>query len=131
MLIANRPPQKDISDKLLASSGTEPPVLHYGWPFNSDYFIEYAKRHRLSIEMTEEFRERLGCPTEEFNFGDLTEEQARDPDLADGLCLAARVVSVEHLIGLTGIVLEIGRPLSLEWERILYIWTNYNIGKGV
>ena len=26
-------------------------------------------------------------------------------------------------------MLEVGRPFSLEWERILYIWTNYNIEK--
>ena len=128
--MANRPPKTKITRDLLPSYGYEPPALLYGWPFKRDYFVKYAQRHWLSVdEITEKYRERLGCPTNSFNFGDLTEEQARDPDLMRGLCLGARIISVQHLIGMTGLMLEVGRPFSLELERILYIWTNYNIEK--
>ena len=81
MLIANRKPRKNINRKLLGSSGNEPPVLLYSWPFPKDYFIEYAKRHRLSAKLSEQTLQRLGCQMEEFNFGDMTEEHYRDENL--------------------------------------------------
>ncbi|TBU52890.1 hypothetical protein BD310DRAFT_888743 [Dichomitus squalens] len=127
MLIANRKPREKIPPRLFGSRGRNPPLLLYGWTFNLDYFLEYAKRHRLTLEVSEEARKWLGCATKTFNFGDATEEHYRDEQLLQEMCHAARFVSVGHLRRSTGFVFEIGRPLSLEWDRILYVWTNYDI----
>ena len=46
--------------------------------FNVDDFLEDAKRHRVSLKVFEEVRERRGCATEEFDFGDTTIEHCLD-----------------------------------------------------
>ncbi|TBU36370.1 hypothetical protein BD309DRAFT_1072060 [Dichomitus squalens] len=129
MLIANRKPTENITPKPLGGHGRSPPLLLYGWTLNHDYFLEYAKRHRLTLKVSEEARKRLGCATKKFNFGDVTEEHCRDKLLLDELRLrtAARFVSVCHLRKASGFEFTKERPLSLEWDRILYVWTNYDI----
>ncbi|EJF59642.1 hypothetical protein DICSQDRAFT_181805 [Dichomitus squalens LYAD-421 SS1] len=129
MLIANRKPTENITPELLGGHGRSPPLLLYGWTFNHDYFLEYAKRHRLTLEVPEQARQRLGCATEEFNFADVTEEHCRDEQLLKELRSAARFVSVCHLREASGLAFTIGRPLSLEWDRILYVWTNYDMAE--
>ena len=126
MLIANRKPRKNINRELFGSSGNDPPVLLYGWPFTKDYFIEYAKRHRLSAKLAEQTLQRLDCPTEGFNFGDLTEKHYRDENLVTILRSAAILTSTRHLRDSIRVAFQIGRPLSLEWDKILFVWTNYN-----
>ena len=127
MLIANRPPMKNITEDWLATRRNKPPVLLYGWPFKRGYFLEYAKRHKLSVRLSEQTLQRLGCPTENFNFGDMTEEHYQDESLLRILHSAAEHASLRHLRDSTGIRFQIGRPLSLEWNSILYVWTNYNM----
>ena len=114
MLIANRKPRKNINRELFGSSGNDPPVLLYGWPFTKDYFIEYAKRHRLSAKLSEQTLQRLDFPTEEFNSGDLTEEHYRGENLVTILRSAAELASTRHLTDSTGVAFQIGPPLSLE-----------------
>ncbi|KAI0800078.1 hypothetical protein C8Q74DRAFT_1192151 [Fomes fomentarius] len=125
-LMANRPPTKIISPKLLPRKGKKPPLLYYGWPFKVNDMMLYAKRHSLSYKPSEKTRAILDFD-EVFDFGSLTEEQINDPQLVRALqCVATSLVQ-NDLIKKTGAQLEIGRPFSLEWESILVLWTNYNI----
>ncbi|RDX41259.1 hypothetical protein OH76DRAFT_246553 [Lentinus brumalis] len=39
-LIANSPPRMTITPRLLASSGTNPPILLYGWPYKKNHFVD-------------------------------------------------------------------------------------------
>ncbi|TBU21742.1 hypothetical protein BD311DRAFT_771646 [Dichomitus squalens] len=126
MLIANRKPRPIIPPKLLGGHGRKPPLLLYGWTFDSDYFLGLTKRYGLILKVSEGARKQLGCATKRFNFADVTEEHCRDEQLLDELRRAARFVSVSHLTGLAGIPFEIGRSLSLEWDSIIYAWTNYD-----
>ncbi|KAI0752890.1 hypothetical protein C8Q80DRAFT_1148991 [Daedaleopsis nitida] len=125
-LIANRPPKKNISSKLLAGRSRKPPLLYYGWPFQDEYMLRYARRHSLSYRPSKDMRRVLNCG-EEFNFADLTDKQLADKSLVFGLTHIARLVVLTELIGATGTPLELGRPFSLEWESILVLWTNYNV----
>ena len=47
---------KAITQRWLPSRDNYHPVLLYGWPFDWNYFLEYAKRHRLSLKVPEEDR---------------------------------------------------------------------------
>ncbi|KAI0758766.1 hypothetical protein C8Q74DRAFT_1299874 [Fomes fomentarius] len=125
-LMANRPPRKNISPKLLARKGRKPPLLYYGWPFMDDDMILYAKRHSLSFPPSQAMRAILGCG-ERFNFANLTEEHLRNPELVRALRHAAIALAQHDLIGKTGAQLTIGRPFSLEWDTILVMWTNYDM----
>ena len=64
MLILNRKLMKAITQEWLATRRNKPPVLLYDWPFNGHYFLEYTKRHRLSLRLSEQTLQLLGCPTE-------------------------------------------------------------------
>ena len=48
-------------------------------------------------------------------------ESARD------FTFASQFASIGHLRSLTRVEFCTGRPISLEWGFILYVWTNYNI----
>ena len=72
---------KTITQEWLPSRDNKPPVLLYGWPFDCNYFLGCAKQHRLSARFSEQTLQRLGCQTEKFNFGDMTEEHYRDENL--------------------------------------------------
>ena len=55
------------------------------------------------MEVSKEVRERLGCATEEFDFGDVTKEHCRDESQLRSMRDAAEYVSVCHLRRSTGI----------------------------
>ena len=123
----NRKPETTIPPEMLATGNNAPPVLLYGWPFKDDYLVEYAKRHRLSFETDPKHQEWLGCPTLEFNFADVTEAHYQRKNVANYLRLMARLVVIPKFCRATGQRLEVGRPFSLKYPKILYMWTNYNM----
>ncbi|KAI0758728.1 hypothetical protein C8Q74DRAFT_1372661 [Fomes fomentarius] len=125
-LMANRPPRKNISPKLLARKGRKPPLLYYGWPFMDYDMILYAKRHSLSYRPSATTRANLGCG-EHFNFANLTEEHLRNPQVVRALRTIAFRLAQHDLIGKTAARLTIGRPFSSDWDSILVLWTNYNM----
>ncbi|KAI0758732.1 hypothetical protein C8Q74DRAFT_1372667 [Fomes fomentarius] len=125
-LMANRPPRKKISPKLLPRKNRKPPLLYYGWPFKDYDMILYAKRNSLSYRPSPTTRAILGCG-ERFNFANLTEEHLRNPQLVRALRTIALRLAQHDLIGKTAARLTIGRPFSLEWDSILVLWTNYAV----
>ena len=62
--LTNRKPMKAITQEWLATRRNKRPVLLCGWPFNGHYFLEYAKRHSLSVKLSWQTLQRLGFPTE-------------------------------------------------------------------
>ncbi|KAI0705636.1 hypothetical protein C8Q76DRAFT_592070, partial [Earliella scabrosa] len=126
-LMANRPPAKLIAPELLASSGTNPPVLYYGWPFKKNYMVDYAKRHHMSFDVPKHSRAILNCcDTGKFNFKDITDDDYRNEDVMIGLRVVASQLVVRDLIRKTAVPLAIDRPFSLHWDFMLVLWTNYN-----
>ncbi|KAM5540696.1 hypothetical protein V8D89_005727 [Ganoderma adspersum] len=126
-LMRNRKPETTIPPEMLATGKNSPPVLLYGWPFKDDYFLEYARRHRISFETDPKHQEWLGCPTLEFNFGDVTEVHLQRKNVVNYLRIMARWTVVNKFRRATGQRLEIGRPFSFKYSKILYMWTNYNM----
>ena len=123
----NRKPETTIPPEMLSTGNNSPPVLLYGWPFNDDYFLEYARHHRISFETDPKHQEWLGCPTLEFNFGDVTEAHLQRKNVVNYLRIMARWTVVNKFRRATGQRLEIGRPFSFRYSKILYMWTNYNM----
>ncbi|KAI0746334.1 hypothetical protein C8Q80DRAFT_1219822 [Daedaleopsis nitida] len=127
-LINNREPRRTIPVRLLGSSGNKPPLLLYGWPFKENYLVDYAKRHNLTYELTPEslVRAALGG-SDGLRFADLTDEHYRTEPLMDFIRGIARRVVLSKLIRATGLLLDTGRPLSLEWPSMLVMYTNYDV----
>ncbi|PIL36439.1 hypothetical protein GSI_00128 [Ganoderma sinense ZZ0214-1] len=126
-LMRNRGPETTIPPEMLSNGKNRPPVLLYGWPFKPDHLVEYAKRHRISFETDPKHQEWLGCSTLEFNFADVTEDHYKKKNIVNYLRPKANMVVLNKLLRETGQGLEIGRPFSFKYPKILYMWTNYNM----
>ncbi|TFK83698.1 hypothetical protein K466DRAFT_602638 [Polyporus arcularius HHB13444] len=124
--IANRPPRKTITPRLLVSSGKNPPLLLYGWPYKKNYFVDYARRHYLVYRTTKKNHAAFG-DRDEFPFDELTDADCQDERKMFTYRVLAAMVVMDQLIDATGLHLELGRPLSLEYQGMLVLWKNDDI----
>ena len=99
----------------------------YGWAFKSDYMLKLARlRRRLSFPGFEGFHKILG-KKDEYNFGDLTEEQLSNEQLSLPLENIAIQVVLGRFAEKTGLIYYVDRPVSFEWPEMLVLWTNYDV----
>ncbi len=80
---------------MLSTGKNSPLVLIYGCSFKDDYLVAYAKRHRLLFEPDVKHRDWLGCPTPEFNFADVTEDNYRRKNVVSYLRIMARMIVLQ------------------------------------
>ena len=125
-LMENRPPRDVMSRHELANRNTKPPLHYYGFPFTTQYAIDYAKRHHLTIELAEEDREAFGGKTV-FDFGDVNDSHFADPDLRHFVVVGSRHLMFKQLSRKCGMHLHSGHPFSLEWDGIIALWSNYDV----
>ncbi|KAI0689765.1 hypothetical protein C8T65DRAFT_746049 [Cerioporus squamosus] len=124
-LMNNRKPRKSIPSRLLASSGNRVPYLLYGWPFNQNDMIYYAKRHSLVYHTTENNRAAWGG-VDEFHFDQLPDGDLKnDPRMLSFARIATHLV-LRRLIKATGLHLELGRPFTFEYDNMLVLWSNHS-----
>ena len=98
----------------------------YGWAFKSDYMLKLARLRRLSFPGFEGFHKILG-KKDEYNFGDLTEEQLSNEQLSLPLENIAIQVVLGRFAEKTGLTYYVDRPVSFEWPDMLVLWTNYDV----
>ncbi|TFK83696.1 hypothetical protein K466DRAFT_497956 [Polyporus arcularius HHB13444] len=127
-LMNNRKPRKNIPPSLLASSGNHVPYLLYGWPFEKDHMVLYAKRHDLVYTTTEYNRASFGG-IEKFHFSQLTDEDMKDDDSMSTYRLIAAMMVILQLIKATGLNIEMGRPFTFEYDSMLVLWSNHTFEK--
>ncbi|RDX41258.1 hypothetical protein OH76DRAFT_1489642 [Lentinus brumalis] len=122
----NRKPRKNIPSRLLASSGNSVPYLLYGWPFNQDNMIQYAKRHSLVYQTTENNRAAFGG-VDEFNFNQITDDHLKNHSWMRSYGRIATRLVLRKLIKATGLHVELGRPFTFEYDNMLVLWSNRSI----
>ncbi len=126
----NLPPRKKIPPRLLASSGNNVPYLLYGWPFNKNYMVEYARRHHLVYPTTEYNRKAFGG-IDEFHFDQLTDDDLKDESKMPGYRMIALNLVNLRLIRATGLHLERGRPFTSEYDDMLALYSNRTIEEHI
>ena len=85
--------------------------------------LDYARRHRLVSQVSFHHRPRFGGKTE-YNYGDLTDSDLKDPGLALSVRHCAIFDVILHFIrkvGATGLKFE--RPVSRKWDWMLVLWS--------
>ena len=113
-------PRRELPDR-----HSKPPLHYYGFPFTTQYAIDYAKRHHLTIELAEEDREAFGGGTV-FDFGDVNDSHFADPDLSHFVAVGSRHLMFKHLSRKCGMELQLGRPFFSEWDGVVALWNNYD-----
>nr|VWO98550.1 pH-response transcription factor pacC/RIM101 [Ganoderma boninense] len=131
-LMANRPPKDALPRNLMPRPGQrEPPLYHYGFPFTTQYAIDYARRHHLTIKIVEEDRPFFGNRAV-LDFADLDDEwlksaaEDENDDLESFAISVSRMLMLKHLGERCDFVLDMGRPFSDDWDRIVSLWSNHN-----
>ena len=128
MVYAKYPPLEVLPNEYLPhlKEGARAPHFLYGWAFNRAWTLEVARRRRLTFDVDRSFRRHLGgC--EIFNFGDVTEDHLNLPSLRKYLGeLALRSVCA-YIRRETHARFTLEQPVSDKWDRILVLWTNYDI----
>ncbi|KAM5543861.1 hypothetical protein V8D89_002478 [Ganoderma adspersum] len=128
-LMANRPPRDALPRSLMPRPGQpEPPLYRYGFPFTTQYAIDYARRHHLTINIAEEDREFFRDRTV-LDFADLDDawlKSVNDEDLESFAISVSRMLMLKDLGRRCGFVLGIGHPFSDDWDGIVSLWSNHN-----
>ncbi|TFK83530.1 hypothetical protein K466DRAFT_528721 [Polyporus arcularius HHB13444] len=126
-LIRNRPPRNILPRSELPNRRVDkPPLYYYGFPFTKQYAVDYAKRHRLTIELVDEDREAFDGK-EVFDFGDVDDKLMSNPDLRRFVNIASQYLMVEDLSKRCRMRLQSGRPFCLEWDGIVALWSNFDV----
>ncbi len=126
-LMRNRPPRDILPRSDLPNRRADkPPLYYYGFPFTKQYAIDYAKRHRLKVQLDEDEREAFGGK-EVFHFGDVDDNLMSDPEFRHFVIVASRFFMIEDLSKRCGFPLKRGRPFSLEWDGIIALWSNFDV----
>ena len=95
--------------------------------------LDYARRHELEFPFHPYYRKLFG-DKDEFNFGDLTDDHLADKK---SLPTFRRIATLQVVLHLTrearALGLTVERPVSLEWQNILVVWStdNYKEGYGM
>ncbi|KAI1792227.1 hypothetical protein LXA43DRAFT_887944 [Ganoderma leucocontextum] len=126
-LMANRPPRDALPRNLMPRPDRpEPPLYHYGFPFTTQYAIDYARRHHLTIDIVEEDRDAFRGYTV-LDFADLDDAwMESDEDIKLFALSVSRTLMIEDLGLKCGCILEMGRPFSDDWDGIVSLWSNHN-----
>lgn len=104
----------------------EPPLYHYGFPFKTQYAIDYARRHHLTIKIAEEDRDVFRGRTV-LDFADLDDAwMESDEDVRMFALSVSRMLMLEDLGLKCNFVLDMGRPFSKDWDGIVSLWSNHN-----
>ncbi|KAI0311228.1 hypothetical protein OF83DRAFT_1069144 [Amylostereum chailletii] len=120
-LMDNRPPMAILPRDYLPVNGSKPPLLFYGFPFKKDYLANYARRHALEHWLSEIDRISLG--TDAIRFAEF-----KDEDFTMPVMMLCSTVVINHLEAACGdIRLDVGTPLSFEWDGIVAFWSNYTM----
>ena len=122
-VVVKYPPLKTLTAYDIPQSGKEVPHRLYGWPIAEDHMLDYARRHRLVFKVIPYFRRIFG-DNEQFNYGDVTDDQLADEELLRHLrrmSLFDVKLHFCHQAGSKG--LRIGVPKSQEWKRMLVVWS--------
>ena len=126
-LMRNRPPRDVLPKREVAGRRNKPPLHYSGFPFTIEYAVEYARRHALTIQLAEEDYEAFGVKAV-FNFADVDDSQlAPGSELRIFIKTTACHLMVKDLAKKCRMVLQTGRPFSLEWDSIVALWSNYDV----
>ena len=120
--VSERPPLRTLTAENLPQSGKEVPHRIYGWPITEEYLLQYARRHRLTFLVSSNHRARLEGK-EEFNYGDLTDEDLMDESLALSIRRFATLDVMIHFLGEVGARLTFERPVSRTLDWMLVLWS--------
>ena len=105
-----------------------PPLYRYGFPFTTQYDIDYARRHHLTIKIVEEEREFFRGHVV-LDLADLDDEwlaESGDEDLESFAISVSLMLMVIDLGVRCGFMSEIGRPFSDDWDGIVSLWSNHD-----
>ncbi|KAI0311231.1 hypothetical protein OF83DRAFT_1151749 [Amylostereum chailletii] len=117
----NRPPVDIIPSTSVAENGSTPPLLYYGFPYKSQFMVNYARRHSLELPLVEEDRISHGTDA-------LRTAEVKDEDVTWRMRVIAAELVARHLgHACGGIFLHIGSPFTFEWDGILALWSNYDM----
>ena len=125
--MANRPPRDALPLKLLPRPGQKPPLYHYGFPYTRKYAIDYARRHHLTIPVADEDREAFGGRTI-LDMADLDDAWLEaDKEIRLFAATISCTLMLDDLGHKCDFVLGGGRPFGKAWDRIVSLWSNYNV----
>lgn len=102
-------------------------MRYYGWAFNNGEMLEYAKRQDFTFEVDSETTGRQFGGKGVVKFSELSEEHCKDEELMRALRPVAISEIQAHIAVKTGVLLTFEKPLSMEWESMWVVWTNYDI----
>ena len=126
------PPQEEIYEDFLPNKDDpEPPLLHFGWPVSMPILLQYAKKHNLVYEPTDD--EALILGKNKVEYATLSDDWNKENDRElDGIVMG-------HLLSLValdiqrrfGVLLEVGRPFCppKKYFAMFALYSNYNIDK--
>ena len=125
---AKHPPLAVLPNEYLPhlQEGAHAPRFLYGWAFNRAWTLELARRRRLTFNVERSFRRRLGG-SDSFNFGDVTEDHLNLPSLREYLDEMAFQCVRDYIRRETHARFTIQRPVSDKWDRVIVLWTNYDM----
>ena len=126
-VVAMRPPRKTLREEDFPGAGPcDPPHFIYGWAYDEDYMIAYARQHKLTFVVVPSISARFGGKTE-YNYGDLTDEDLTHEPLLLTLRRQSATDALSHFVEHTGASLTVKRPLSPKYKRMVVLWSNYNV----
>ncbi|KAI0741130.1 hypothetical protein C8Q76DRAFT_582490, partial [Earliella scabrosa] len=117
-------PVKGIKPSCLASDTHKPPRLAYGWGFSEAFLHAYAKHYKLSLDCRPYLCEQLG--RDFLVYGELTDEEAADPELGSFLDGWVREVVHADLEAKSGIELTFFYPFTDKYEGMFALYSNYD-----
>ncbi|KAI0800094.1 hypothetical protein C8Q74DRAFT_1234231 [Fomes fomentarius] len=117
-------PKEKISRALIPSesSNRSSPRLFFGWAYKREYLKKYAEWQKLELQLPAMFVKAFGKTV--IRFGELTEEEARDSDLAEFMDQVAISLVHRHLEKETHIQLDDVRPFTDKYDYMFAMYTN-------
>ncbi|KAI0741123.1 hypothetical protein C8Q76DRAFT_211801 [Earliella scabrosa] len=117
-------PVKALESSRLASDTHKPPRVAFGWGFTESFLHAYAKHYKLAIDCRPYLCEQLG--RDFLVYGELTDEEAADPELGTFLDGWVREVVHADLEAKSGIELTFCYPFTDKYDGMFALYTNYD-----
>lgn len=114
---------KNIDTDFIPSRTLRPPRLSYGFPFNSSFLLDYARKHHLVFT----YPKGAGWDVPNgMDYGNMPKKVLDSPELMQEAEDIAFNLVRKHLEERCGVNLDYIVPYSGEYELVLEIWNNYN-----
>ena len=126
------PPQEEIYEDFLPNKDDpEPPLLHFGWPVSQPMLLQYAKKHNLVYEPTDD--EALILGRDKVVYATLSDDWNKwnDRELNDIVMEPLLFLVLLDIQRRCGVLMEVGRPFCPPEKYIaMYtLFSNYDIDK--